>query len=1299
MSYNRFWTLVLVGAVIISNFSIPGDNKVFAANGPTLIAHAKAMNGCSSSTSTTIDTSGANFLTMVTVDYAKNSATDIITDSKGNTWQHLNNYSGSNANVTIWYVVNPVVGSGHSFTAKGGCVSMFISAWSGMSTVLPFDVQNGNGCTSCTSLSTGSVSPTTGNVLVITGYSDNNTSTLSINSGFTILDTQRNASAETGGVAYLIQPTATTVNPSWSSVSNNYKATIIAAFKGVSTAPDTIPPIISGVTSSAITSSSATILWTTDENSDSQVEFGTDTSYGSVTSLNPALSFSHSVSLSNLLASTTYHYSVKSIDGAGNLTMSPDQILTTTGTLLPDTTPPSVPANMTVTAVSSSQVSLSWNASTDDIGVTGYKIYRGGVQIATTTSLTYLDTALTPATSYIYSVSSFDATGNSSIQSTGVSTTTLNAGPGTPLPTNTWISPLTNGFPIEVVGWEKLVYAPSIKKAVMLANYHEFGSEPNQALVGYNFSANRWDVLSMGGGFHTENMPETGHPSGMFDYNPNNNTIVYYCCHSGSSGIEVRVNTWWFDLFGQVGRDKQTLIKPALSPEGTAAFDAAHNVFVLRSEDSTATWIYDPITNTWQSITTFGTKPPALADASMVYNSNDQKIYLFGGRVGYGVGQTFYNDIYTYDVPSRTWTKLNPVGAKPAARQKAAWAYDSTNNIFLMFGGNNDSGIGLDVPFGDTWVFSPANNTWTQLNLAQSPVANGPFERMTYDSDNNAFVLVTIQRGGYAGGNWGTYAAKTWLFRYAGGGPNVGSSPTTPQPAPGSINRNADAWAKEPALASNGTSLYLGWAETGSPFDATNNTWSHAYANQLTNSGWTTLGSSGISLDSEAGGITESHTPSMTIINGTPWISWYKFNNTSLPRTVYVKQWNGSSWIGGSIGFVNSTGSIAQGRSQLIGIGATPYVAFQEISQSTYPWTTSIYVKSWNGSAWSTLGGSLNRNQNTTGAIGDSVSITSDGTNPIVAWTEYVNPNFSTNTSPQVYVSKWNGFSWQPLGASLNISTTSLANDVSISYLNNQPYVSWIERTQSGTNQVYVKTWDGTSWVMVGSGSLNKDTTSGWSYRPSLVADQTSNSLYLAWVEQQNLGQKPQTYVSQYTGSSWIPLGGTLNTDGVNGSSEHVSLVVLNGLPVVAWGEVREGSLRQIYSLQWNGSSWVAPSLSLSGIDTVAPTIPTALSATPTSSTQIQLSWSASTDNVAVGGYQIFRDGLQIATSTSASYSDSGLVDNMTYTYAVSAFDLSGNVSSKSTSVQVTTFSIPNLPPVVNAGTNQNIPLKWVCYR
>lgn len=98
---------------------------------------------------------------------------------------------------------------------------------------------------------------------------------------------------------------------------------------------------------------------------------------------------------------------------------------------------PTVPTNLAAVAVSSTQINLTWTASTDNVGVTSYKIYRDGsaTPIATQTGTTYSDTGLTASTAYSYTVSACDADNNCSGQSSVVSETI----PAPPIAGGEWV--------------------------------------------------------------------------------------------------------------------------------------------------------------------------------------------------------------------------------------------------------------------------------------------------------------------------------------------------------------------------------------------------------------------------------------------------------------------------------------------------------------------------------------------------------------------------------------------------------------------------------------------------------------------------------------------------------------------------------------------------------------------------------------------------------------------------------------------------------------------------------------------
>jgi chitodextrinase len=135
---------------------------------------------------------------------------------------------------------------------------------------------------------------------------------------------------------------------------------------------------------------------------------------GASAALSPA---SGSLSVSPVATTT---YLLMASNGSGSVTAS---ATVTVGTST-DATSPSVPANVKATASSSSQISLSWAASTDNVGVAGYRITRNGARVGTTASTSYLDTGLSAGTTYAYTVVAYDAAGNTSAPSAPVSATT-----------------------------------------------------------------------------------------------------------------------------------------------------------------------------------------------------------------------------------------------------------------------------------------------------------------------------------------------------------------------------------------------------------------------------------------------------------------------------------------------------------------------------------------------------------------------------------------------------------------------------------------------------------------------------------------------------------------------------------------------------------------------------------------------------------------------------------------------------------------------------------------------------------
>jgi chitodextrinase len=104
-------------------------------------------------------------------------------------------------------------------------------------------------------------------------------------------------------------------------------------------------------------------------------------------------------------------------------------------------------------------------------------------------------------------------------------------------------------------------------------------------------------------------------------------------------------------------------------------------------------------------------------------------------------------------------------------------------------------------------------------------------------------------------------------------------------------------------------------------------------------------------------------------------------------------------------------------------------------------------------------------------------------------------------------------------------------------------------------------------------------------------------------------------------------------------------------------------------------------------VDTTAPTVPT-LTASGTTATATNLSWSGATDNVAVTGYDVYKDGALLASTASTTYAVTGLTASTTYTFTVKAKDAAGNVSVASNTVSVTTSAATSLTYCTSQGNS-----------
>lgn len=199
----------------------------------TLIAHAVKNGGASGNTTAAIDTTGATLL-IVAVSRL-NTGVPSLTDSKGNTWTLVTEYSSGagNGRLRFYHCTNPTVGSGHTFTSTVDFGAIAVAAFSGTLNAAP-DAENGAGQASATTQQPGSITPSVDDCLIVTAfeYVDAALGLATVNSGFITTDVLADATNFGIGMAYKKQTTAAAVNPMWTSSSAADRVTAaIIAFK------------------------------------------------------------------------------------------------------------------------------------------------------------------------------------------------------------------------------------------------------------------------------------------------------------------------------------------------------------------------------------------------------------------------------------------------------------------------------------------------------------------------------------------------------------------------------------------------------------------------------------------------------------------------------------------------------------------------------------------------------------------------------------------------------------------------------------------------------------------------------------------------------------------------------------------------------------------------------------------------------------------------------------------------------------------------------------------------------------
>ena len=379
-------------------------------------------------------------------------------------------------------------------------------------------------------------------------------------------------------------------------------------------AADTTPPTVpAGLKANAVSSSQINLSWVASTDNVGVAGYLVQRSQGTGSANYSQIATPAGTNYSDtgLAAGTVYNYRVAATDAAGNVS-GYSSVASATTPAAPDTTPPTVPAGLSAVTNGSSQINLSWVASTDNVGVAGYLVQRSQgtgsanySQIATPAGTNYSDTGLAAGTVYNYRVAATDAAGNVSGYSSVASATTPAAPDTTPPTVPAGLSAVTNGSSQINLSWVASTdnvgvagYLVQRSQGTGSANYSQIATPAgtNYSDTGlaagtvYNYRVAATDAAGNVSGYSSVASATT--PASVSTPTPN---VAWYKFSEGS-GTAFADSTANADNGSLVGTPTWTTLNgaSAISLNGTSQYGKAADIVSNRLSGSwtISCWIY-----------------------------------------------------------------------------------------------------------------------------------------------------------------------------------------------------------------------------------------------------------------------------------------------------------------------------------------------------------------------------------------------------------------------------------------------------------------------------------------------------------------------------------------------------------------------------------------------------------------------------------------------------------------------------------------------------------------------------------
>jgi uncharacterized repeat protein (TIGR02543 family) len=397
-----------------------------------------------------------------------------------------------------------------------------------------------------------------------------------------------------------------------------------------------------------------------------------------------------------------------------------------------------------------------------------------------------------------------------------------------------------------------------------------------------------------------------------------------------------------------------------------------------------------------------------------------------------------------------------------------------------------------------------------------------------------------------------------------------------------------------------------------------------------TGSAWETLGS--------GSDIGQGFMPQIRIASdGATHVAWLQEDGNG-DSEIHLRVRTASTWdeLGGSDspgGITGTNAGITTSFSLALRANGNPLVAFLGVPQTGIvdPSPTpalledsrQVYVRHWTGSAWEFLGSDftgggasntlsfLNANDQAVFHDADTPALTVNSSgDPVVAFTYLTTIDGDLLSNSDIFVTRWNGTAWIAVGPAVPTGDTPSGNGAAAG-VSNSPTgsfnpslaagpggllgLAWEEDAGSGAVYVWVREWDGGTWVeraqsASGSGISQAETING---QPQIAVDSTGR-VVVAWQALTDLAAPSQIFVLRSNGSNpWEELGlDSAHNAGISGAALDVNFPSLAltaaGVPAVAWVDVRASGSGQVFLRQLYTGATFPLTVSVFGDGTVS---------------------------------------------------------------------------------------------------------------